>query len=98
MLKANNKILKPVIPDSSYAGLYRQLLLIFVKNMEHLIRQQWEQFQMLALMAQKAEEYGSHDKTFEITSVGTCTSYRCFRHHFICHMMLKLEIFGECAR
>ena len=31
---------------------------------------QWERFQMLDLMAQKAEEYGSHDKTFEIQSNG----------------------------
>ena len=35
-----------------------------------LILQQWELFLMLGLMAQKAEEYGSHDKTFEIPEDG----------------------------
>jgi len=39
--------------------------------MERLIHPQWEQLNNVGLMAKKAEEYGSHDKTFEIASAGT---------------------------
>jgi len=63
---------KCVIPDRSYAGVYDAI----VKNC-----QQKGQFDYtttghvsnVGLMAQKAEEYGSHDKTFEIASEGTVT-------------------------
>ena len=44
--------------------------LIFVKRMVLLTQQPWELFPTLGLMAQKAEEYGSHDKTFEIQTDG----------------------------
>ncbi len=33
----------------------------------------------VGLMAQKAEEYGSHDKTFEIKNEGIVRVIRCFR-------------------
>jgi isocitrate dehydrogenase len=61
---------KAVIPDSSYAGIY-----------DAVVRDCQEHGQLdpatmgsvsnVGLMAQKAEEYGSHDKTFEIESGGT---------------------------
>ena len=46
-------------------------LSIFVSTMARSIRALWAAYQTLALMAQKAEEYGSHDKTFEIAAAGT---------------------------
>ena len=61
---------KFVIPDSSYAPLYAQ-------TVEHCREHgAFEPATMgttpnVGLMAQKAEEYGSHDKTFEIASAGT---------------------------
>ena len=61
---------KAVVPDSSYAGIY-----------DAVVRdcQQHGQFDPttmgsvpnVGLMAQKAEEYGSHDKTFEVPGDGT---------------------------
>lgn len=39
--------------------------------MVHLILQLWAPVPNVGLMAQKAEEYGSHDKTFEIHDNGT---------------------------
>ena len=35
-----------------------------------MIRLLWVVFQNVGLMAQKAEEYGSHDKTFQMTETG----------------------------
>jgi isocitrate dehydrogenase len=70
MLKERQQDTKAVIPDSSYAGIY-QATLISARNTVHLIQQQWVLFSNVGLMAQKAEEYGSHDKTFEISTDGT---------------------------
>jgi isocitrate dehydrogenase len=61
---------KAVIPDSSYAGIYDAV----VKDCQ--AHGQFDPATMgsvpnVGLMAQKAEEYGSHDKTFEIESDGT---------------------------
>jgi isocitrate dehydrogenase len=61
---------KFVIPDSSYAALYAETV---VHCREHGA---FDPATMgttpnVGLMAQKAEEYGSHDKTFEIAAAGT---------------------------
>lgn len=61
---------KAVIPDSSYADLY-------VETIEHCKQHgAFDPTTMgtvpnVGLMAQKAEEYGSHDKTYEIDQAGT---------------------------
>jgi len=61
---------KYVIPDSSYAALYAE-------TVDHCrAHGAFDPSTMgttpnVGLMAQKAEEYGSHDKTFEIPSAGT---------------------------
>ena len=61
---------KAVIPDSSYAALYAETI-------EHCREHgAFDPATMgttpnVGLMAQKAEEYGSHDKTFEIETAGT---------------------------
>jgi isocitrate dehydrogenase len=61
---------KAVIPDSSYAGIY-QVVIDFCKQHGAFDPTTMGTVPNVGLMAQKAEEYGSHDKTFEITSVGT---------------------------
>jgi len=60
---------KFVIPDSSYAGVYREVIEFCKKNGAFDPRTMGT-VQNVGLMAQKAEEYGSHDKTFLISSNG----------------------------
>ena len=58
-----------VIPDSSYAGVY-QATIDFCKEHGAFDPTTMGTVPNVGLMAQKAEEYGSHDKTFEIASAG----------------------------
>jgi isocitrate dehydrogenase len=60
---------KAVIPDSSYAGVY-QATIDFCKQHGAFDPATMGSVPNVGLMAQKAEEYGSHDKTFEIQSAG----------------------------
>ncbi len=60
---------KAVIPDSSYAGIY-QATIDFCKENGAFDPATMGSVSNVGLMAQKAEEYGSHDKTFEIPSPG----------------------------
>ncbi|NVK51645.1 MAG: NADP-dependent isocitrate dehydrogenase [Flavobacteriaceae bacterium] len=60
---------KAVIPDSSYAGVY-QATIDFCKEHGAFDPTTMGTVPNVGLMAQKAEEYGSHDKTFEIASNG----------------------------
>jgi isocitrate dehydrogenase len=59
-----------VIPDSSYAGLYRETV-AFHKEHGAFDPTTMGSVPNVGLMARKAEEYGSHDKTFEIGTAGT---------------------------
>ncbi|MEM7659785.1 MAG: NADP-dependent isocitrate dehydrogenase [Bacteroidota bacterium] len=61
---------KAVIPDSSYAGLY-QTTIDFCKQHGAFDPTTMGTVPNVGLMAQKAEEYGSHDKTFELPADGT---------------------------
>ncbi|MBO6524229.1 MAG: NADP-dependent isocitrate dehydrogenase [Balneolaceae bacterium] len=61
---------KAVIPDSSYAGVY-QTTIDFCKKNGAFDPTTMGSVPNVGLMAQKAEEYGSHDKTFEISAPGT---------------------------
>ncbi|TPV96899.1 MAG: NADP-dependent isocitrate dehydrogenase [Myxococcales bacterium FL481] len=60
---------KAVIPDSSYAGVY-QAVISFCREHGAFDPRTMGSVPNVGLMAQKAEEYGSHDKTFEISSAG----------------------------
>ena len=60
---------KFTIPDSSYAGLY-QVIIDDCKANGAYDPTKMGSVPNVGLMAQKAEEYGSHDKTFEIASAG----------------------------
>ena len=61
---------KAVIPDSSYAGIYTATI-DFCKKHGAFDPTTMGTVPNVGLMAQKAEEYGSHDKTFEMVSNGT---------------------------
>ncbi|MFE1029908.1 NADP-dependent isocitrate dehydrogenase [Streptomyces sp. NPDC058818] len=59
-----------VIPDSSYAGVYQAVIEDCRANGAY-DPSTMGSVPNVGLMAQKAEEYGSHDKTFEIPTTGT---------------------------
>ena len=59
-----------VIPDSSYAGVY-QTVIDFCRTNGALDPKTMGTVPNVGLMAQAAEEYGSHNKTFEIPGDGT---------------------------
>ncbi|MCL7753048.1 NADP-dependent isocitrate dehydrogenase [Polaribacter sp. Z022] len=60
---------KAVIPDSSYAGIYAATI-DFCKKNGAFDPTTMGTVPNVGLMAQKAEEYGSHDKTFQIATEG----------------------------
>ncbi|WP_322755844.1 NADP-dependent isocitrate dehydrogenase [Frankia sp. Cas3] len=59
-----------VLPDSSYAGIY-QVVLDDCRANGAFDPATMGSVSNVGLMAQQAEEYGSHDKTFEIPTTGT---------------------------
>ena len=61
---------KALIPDRCYAGIYQGVIDDCKKN-GAFDPATMGTVQNVGLMAQKAEEYGSHDKTFEIPTAGT---------------------------
>lgn len=61
---------KAVIPDRCYAGIY-QATIDFCKNHGAFDPTTMGSVSNVGLMAQKAEEYGSHDKTFQVNGAGT---------------------------
>jgi isocitrate dehydrogenase len=67
--EGNQQDTKAVIPDSSYAGIY-EATINFCKENGAFDPTTMGTVPNIGLMAQKAEEYGSHDKTFEIESDG----------------------------
>jgi isocitrate dehydrogenase len=60
---------KAVIPDRSYSGIY-QATMDFCKENGALDPTTMGSVSNVGLMAQKAEEYGSHDKTFQLDADG----------------------------
>jgi isocitrate dehydrogenase len=61
---------KSIIPDRCYAGVYQEVI-AFCKAHGAFDVTTMGNVSNVGLMAQKAEEYGSHDKTFEIPADGT---------------------------
>ena len=59
-----------MVPDSSYAGIY-QAAIDFCRDNGEFDPTTMGTVPNVGLMAKKAEEYGSHDKTFEATGKGT---------------------------
>ncbi len=61
--------MKAIIPDRCYAGVYQETI-DFCKENGAFDVTTMGNVSNVGLMAQKAEEYGSHDKTFEISTAG----------------------------
>ena len=61
---------KAVIPESSYAGIYQEVI-DFCKEHGAFDPTTMGSVPNVGLMAKKAEEYGSHDKTFEVPGNGS---------------------------
>jgi isocitrate dehydrogenase len=61
---------KAIIPDRSYAGIY-QAVIDFCRANGAFDPRTMGSVPNVGLMAQAAEEYGSHDKTFELKAAGT---------------------------
>jgi isocitrate dehydrogenase len=61
---------KAIIPDRCYAGVY-QATIDFCKQNGALNPATMGSVSNVGLMAQQAEEYGSHDKTFQLSASGT---------------------------
>ena len=61
---------KAVIPDSCYATIYQEII-NFCKHHDAFDPTTMGTVPNVGLMAQKAEEYGSHDKTYEVPADGT---------------------------
>ncbi len=64
------KDMKAMIPDRCYAGVYQETIDFCINN-GAFDPSTMGSVPNVGLMAQKAEEYGSHDKTFEIAAAGT---------------------------
>jgi isocitrate dehydrogenase len=60
---------KAIIPDRSYSGIYQETI-DFCKKHGAFDPTTMGSVPNVGLMAQKAEEYGSHDKTFEVPTAG----------------------------
>ncbi|MEP2023236.1 MAG: NADP-dependent isocitrate dehydrogenase [Reichenbachiella sp.] len=68
----NQQDTKAVIPDRCYAGIYQETI-DFCKKHGAFDPTTMGSVPNVGLMAQKAEEYGSHDKTFQMSATGTVT-------------------------
>jgi len=84
-----------VIPDRSYAGVY-QATIDFCKKHGAFDPSTMGSVPNVGLMAQKAEEYGSHDKTFEIPFGGTVEVKAEDRSVLLSHSVEKGDIWRMC--
>lgn len=86
---------KAVIPDSSYAGVY-QTTIDFCKKNGAFDPTTMGTVPNVGLMAQKAEEYGSHDKTFEIPEDGVVQVINTSGDVLMEHKVEKGDIWRMC--
>ncbi len=86
---------KAVIPDASYAGVY-QATIDFCKKNGAFDPTTMGTVPNVGLMAQKAEEYGSHDKTFEIPTDGTVRITDASGNTLIEHQVEAGDIWRAC--
>ena len=86
---------KAIIPDSSYAPLY-QATIDFCKQHGAFDPTTMGTVPNVGLMAQKAEEYGSHDKTFEISTAGTVSIIDDAGNILTSHKVEKGDIWRMC--
>lgn len=86
---------KAVIPDRCYAGVYEETI-NFCRQHGAFDPATMGSVPNVGLMAQKAEEYGSHDKTFEISADGTVTVTDATGEVLIAHEVKKGDIWRMC--
>ncbi|HEV7148998.1 MAG TPA: NADP-dependent isocitrate dehydrogenase [Pedococcus sp.] len=84
-----------VIPDSSYAGVY-QAVIDDCRAHGAYDPTTMGSVPNVGLMAQKAEEYGSHDKTFEITEAGTVEVVNAAGDVLMSHEVAPGDIWRAC--
>jgi isocitrate dehydrogenase len=86
---------KAVIPDRSYAGIY-QAVIDFCKANGAFDPRTMGSVPNVGLMAQAAEEYGSHDKTFEIKAAGTVRIVDAAGSVLLSHPVEQGDIWRAC--
>jgi isocitrate dehydrogenase len=86
---------KAVIPDSSYAGVY-DVVIEDCKRNGAFDPTTMGTVPNVGLMAKKAEEYGSHDKTFELPSAGTVRVVDAEDRALIQHRVEAGDIWRAC--
>ena len=86
---------KAVIPDRSYAGVYRETIDFCRRNGAFDVTTMGN-VSNVGLMAKKAQEYGSHDKTFQIPSSGTVNIVNADGNVLISQPVEEGDIFRAC--
>lgn len=86
---------KAIIPDRSYAGVYQETI-DFCKKHGAFDPTTMGSVSNVGLMAQKAEEYGSHDKTFEIPKDGTVSVVDASGNTLLEHTVETGDIWRMC--
>ena len=86
---------KFIIPDRCYAGVY-DATINFCKAHGAFDPRTMGTIPNVGLMAQKAEEYGSHDKTFEIAEDGVVTVVNAAGNVLMSHNVEAGDIFRMC--
>ena len=84
-----------VIPDACYAGVY-QAVIDFCRDHGALDPKTMGSVPNVGLMAQAAEEYGSHNKTFEIPADGTVTVTDSAGNILLSHEVEKGDVWRAC--
>ena len=84
-----------VLPDSSYAGIYR-VVIDFCREHGAFNPSTMGSVSNVGLMAQKAEEYGSHDKTFEVPEDGQIRVVGASGEVYLSHSVEAGDIWRMC--
>ena len=87
--------MKAIIPDRCYAGVYQEVI-DFCKANGAFNPSTMGSVPNVGLMAQKAEEYGSHDKTFEVESAGSITVEDAEGNALLSHEVESGDIWRMC--
>ena len=84
-----------MIPDRSYARMYQEIMSFCQKNGAFDVTTMGN-VSNVGLMAQKAEEYGSHDKTFELPANGTVSVVDQAGNTLMSHKVEQGDIWRMC--
>ena len=94
--EGNQHDTKAVIPDSSYAGIYQAVIDDCRANGAYDPTTMGS-VPNVGLMAQKAEEYGSHDKTYEVDAAGTMRVVTESGEVLMSHRVAEGDIWRMCT-